>query len=280
MQVASGTLQLARRTPILARVNIVAVANHKGGVGKTATAHALATVLSEQARVLMVDADPHASLTGACGVDVDGANLADVMTRRMDARRVTRSLSPTPTKLGASLSLLPASLALTEVELSLVAKIGRETAMLKALAPLADEYDYCVIDCAPSLGLLTVNALAASRGVIIPTQPSAQDLRALASFIATVGEIAQEINPGLEIIGILPTFYDPRYTHHNDAIEAMKAARWPMLDMAITRSVRMQEAAAQGESIITYAPDHHNTQAYKQLAEVVTTWAERSKKRR
>lgn len=243
----------------------IAVANHKGGVGKTATTHALAVALAERGRVLMVDADPHSSLTGAAGVDTsNGPTLADVMRRRSIASQAVRQLSDT-------LAILPASLDLATVELELAGKMGREFILQKQIAPLADAFSICLIDCPPSLSLMTVNALVCAAGVIVPTQPTAQDMRALASFLATVAE-AQEINTALEIIGILPTFYDARLTHHAEALEAMRGAGWPVLSFGVPRSVRVAEAAAQGESVLTYAPDAPAAQAYAQLAGEVLRW--------
>jgi chromosome partitioning protein len=259
-----------------AHMRKLAIANHKGGVGKTATTQALGAVLAGECarRVLLVDADPQASLTAACGVaSAEGGSLAEVLGAvQPGALTLTQILR----ELGPGLFLAPADIALAVTELGLVTRLGRETIMRRALATVADRFDIALIDCPPGLGSLTINALAAADAVLIPTQPQGADLRALRLFLDTVERI-RDLNPALEILGILPTFYDKRLTHHCNAIAAMQRAGLPVLPVAIGRSVRVAEAAAAGQAITAYAPDNPQSTAYRQLAKVVNAWLENAR---
>lgn len=247
-------------------VHSIAIANHKGGVAKTATAHALGAALVERKqRVLLVDVDPQASLSAACGFGDVAHSLADVLSGKRGACDVLQHA-------GDDLDLIPSSLDLAACELALVSRMGREYALKKALAPLGDDYDVCLLDCPPSLGLLTVNALAAAQAVIIPTMPTATDLRALRGFLDTIEQVRQAINPGLAVLGVLVTFHDGRLTHHAEAMDAMRGAGLPILPMVVSRSVRVAEASAANESILTYAGSHAIADAYRELAKVVVKW--------
>jgi chromosome partitioning protein len=249
----------------------LAVANHKGGVGKTATAHALGTVLHARGlRVLLVDLDPQGSLTGSCGVgDAAGRSLAEVLGGAtpgpLSLREVLRTLKP-------GLALAPSDLALAGVELGLVSRLGRENVLRRCLRSVEAEFDLAILDCPPSLGLLTVNALTAAEALLIPTPPQAVDLRGLRLFWETVERIREELNPGLRVLGILPTFVDERLVHHREALAVLRAWGWPVLDVRVGRSVRVAEAAAVGESVVTYAPGHPPSRAFERLGEVVLRW--------
>ncbi len=262
---------------------VVAIANQKGGVAKSTTARALGAVLSQGSsdtpatpngwqarRVLLVDLDPQASLTGMCGVtDTEGRNMYDVLggatAGRATVKEIARALSPT-------LHLAPADIALASGEIGLTSRIGRESVLRKALAPVASAYDVALIDCPPSLGILTINALTAARGVIVPTQPQIVDMRALALFLSTVDTIRAELNPALEVVGVLPVFYDARYGHHNEAIETMRGAGLPVLPVSVGRSVRVAESAGAGQSVTDYAPDNARANEYRELAKVLDQW--------
>jgi chromosome partitioning protein len=243
-------------------MKILAIANQKGGAGKTATAHNLAACLADRRSVLLVDIDPQGSLTNAVLSDPPtGATLAEVMQGRATAQAAIHH--------AGQLDIIPSSVQLAGVELELVNRIGRENVLKRALAPLS--YDICIIDCPPSLSLLTVNALTAAEGVIVPTQPQAQDLRGLSLFIDTLEQV-RGLNPQLDMIGILPTFYDARLNHHKQAIEAMRAAGLPVLNVHIRRSIRIAEAAGLSQSLRQYDPHNPQNESYKKLRKVVTAW--------
>ncbi len=250
----------------------IAIANQKGGTGKSATTHALGAVLAADygRQVLLVDMDPQSSLTEAsAGIDAAGASLAEVIG---GATPGTLQLQDIIIELDDNLYLAPADLALAATELGLSSRMGRENVLKKALAPLREYVDVVLIDCPPSLSLLTVNALTAADAVLIPTQPQAVDLRGLSLFLQTLDSIRGELNPDLVTLGVLPTFYDARLIHHREAMEAMERAGLPVLPVRIGRSVRVAEAAANGETVVTYEPNNPQAEAYRVLSEVINQW--------
>ena len=253
-------------------MEIIAIANQKGGVGKSATAHALGAVLASdyERRIMLVDIDPQSSLTEACnGGDTANNSMAEVLG---GATPGSMPINEILVELDENLYLAPADLALAATELGLSSRMGRENVLKKALAPVKPYFDLTLIDCPPSLSLLTVNALTAADAVLIPTQPQVVDLRGLRLFLDTLDNIRQELNPELETLGILPTFYDRRLVHHREAVEAMQNAGLPMMKVAIGRSVRVAEAAASGETVVTYEPKNPQAQAYRDLAEEIDQW--------
>ena len=254
----------------------IAIANHKGGVGKTATVHTLGVVLASRGyRVLLVDSDPQSSLTLACGVEsAQGRSMVEVMG---DAQDGALPVSDAIRLLSPRLDLVPADVGLASTELSLVVRMGRENVLKEALGGVNGRYDVCIIDCPPSLGLLTVNALTAADGVLIPTQPQIVDLRGLCLFWVTMAKIRRALNPGLETIGIVPTFYDRRLIHHRKALESLRDASLPVLPTTIGRSVRVAEASITSETVVTYASDNPRAQEYEALTDEVVRWLEKAR---
>jgi chromosome partitioning protein len=174
---------------------------------------------------------------------------------------------------------LPASLALIDAENELQRRmVGREATIRRILDPLRSDYPLIVIDTPPAYGLLSVAALVAADGVIVPAQPSAQDVRGVAALMATIDEV-RAVNAEIDVIGVLPTFANETYTHHAEVIDAMKRAGWPVFDVSVPRSVKLQEAAAAGESITTWARHHAAAEAYRDLANEVLKWARAKQKR-
>jgi chromosome partitioning protein len=243
-------------------MRILAIGNQKGGVGKTTTAYNLAFALSDLGRrVLLVDLDPQASLTVAAGLgDYTGRSMAEVLTKGLEIAGALVELRP-------GLALVPSDITLSEAEIILVGKIGREAALKKALRPVANGWDYALIDLPPSLGILTVNGLAAAHQVLIPAIPQYLDLRALAIFTQTIELVKQEINPTLEIAGILPTFYDNRLKLHAEVLATWEAAGLPLLPLRVKRSVRFAESPISGSPVATYSPELG--EVYKELAEML-----------
>jgi chromosome partitioning protein len=249
----------------------IAIANHKGGVGKSVTAQALGVILSQEhgRRVLLVDLDPQGSLTAACGASGAERSMADVLG---GAAPGTLALGDVLAELGPGLALATADIALATSELGLVSRMGRENTLKRALGTVAGRFDVCLLDCPPSLGLLTVNALTAADAVLIPTQPQITDLRGLSLFLDSLGRVREALNPELATLGIVATFYDARLVHHRDALETMRRAGLPLLGVTVGRSVRVAEAAIQGESVVTYDKAGKRTAEYRQLGEVIAQW--------
>lgn len=250
-------------------MQVIALANMKGGVAKSTTARALGTVLAEDhgQRVLLVDVDPQASLTGACGVkEARDGNMADVIG---GAERGTTAMGDVLFTITDRLWLAPGDIALARTELGLVSRMGREQVLARALAPIAAHFDLCLIDTPPSLSLLSVNALVAADGVIVPCVPEILSLRGLALFINTLNEVREELNPQLRLLGILITMANLQTVHHRDGVQAIKNAGYPVFQTVIGRSIRVSESAIIGESVTTYAPENPQAEAYRRLGEEV-----------
>jgi chromosome partitioning protein len=237
-----------------------AVANQKGGVAKTTTVASLAAALTELGRrVLAVDLDPQACLTFSLGIDPESLELSihDVLLGRVAARMVVLAATE-----GAD--VLPATIELAGCEATLLSRTGREYALRHALDDIRDNYDVILLDCAPTLGVLTLNALTAADEVIIPLQCETLSHRGVGQLLDTVRDVQRLTNPGLEVRGVLPTLFDGR-TNHTRAVLADVAVRYGLdvLDPPIPRSVRFAEAPAVGHSIMRTARTTPGAVAYR-----------------
>ncbi len=246
----------------LARV--IALANQKGGVAKTTTTLNLGVGLRERGlRVLAVDLDPQGNLTMSQGMNPDTLehSMSDVLLRSMPMGEVIHEVE---------VDLAVSSIDLAGAELGLSSMIGRERALQKALLPVRGSYDYILIDTPPSLGLLTINALTASDHVIVPVQCEYLSLRGLVQLQNTLAMIRENLNPSVEILGILPTMFDSRTLHSREAIDVLKESFGSLVfETRIRKTIRYAEAPVQGTSVIKYEPEGSAAEAYRELAEEV-----------
>jgi len=244
---------------------VISMVNQKGGVGKTTSVISLGAALAELGRkVLLVDLDPQGALSAGTGVnsyelDVTVYNL--LMDRRHDVHDVIQETST------ENLDVLPANIDLSAAEVQLVNEVAREMSLARVLRPVMDEYDVVIIDCQPSLGLLTVNALAASHGVIIPLEPEYFALRGVALLVETIEKVQDRINPRLEIDGILMTMFDARTLHAREVVaRVVEAFPETVLHTTINRTVKFPDASVAAEPITTFASSTKGAEAYRQLA--------------
>jgi len=241
----------------------IAVANQKGGVAKTTTVASLGSALVELGQsVLLVDLDPQACLTFSLGLDPDALELSvhDVLLERVPAAMALQETDD-------GVTLLPAAIDLTGSEARLVTRGGREFVLREALAEVGSGYDWVIVDCSPSLGVLTLNALTAADAVIIPLQCETLSHRGVGQLLETIDELRKRTNPELEVLGILPTLFDGRTTHAR-AVLADVALRYsvPVLEPPVPKSVRFAEAPAAGRTILRTAPTSPGAEAYREHA--------------
>ncbi|MER5267826.1 ParA family protein [Actinosynnema sp. NPDC002837] len=257
--------------PLVARhgpAKILAVCNQKGGVGKTTSTINLGAALTEYGRkVLLVDFDPQGALSVGLGVhphQLDQTIYNVIMERDVGVRDVIMS---TPVE---GMDLLPSNIDLSAAEIQLVSEVGREHTLVRTLRPVIEHYDYVLVDCQPSLGLLTVNALAAADGVLIPLECEFFSLRGVALLIDTIEKVRERLNPKLEITGILATMYDPRTLHSREVMaRVVEAFGDVVFDTVINRTVRFPETTVAGEPITSWAPRSGGAKAYRALAREV-----------
>lgn len=247
---------------------VLAMCNQKGGVGKTTSTINLGACLAELGRkVLMVDLDPQGALSAGLGVkhqdlDVTVYNLLIDHTTTIHGALVHTSIP--------DLDLIPANIDLSAAEIQLVNEVGREQTLARALRPVMRDYDYIIVDCQPSLGLLTVNALACAHGVIIPMECEFFSLRGLALLTDTVEKVRDRLNFDLDIVGILVTMFDRRTSHAREVMSrVMEVFDDKVFDTVITRTVRFPETSVAGEPIITWAPKSQGAEQYRRLAREV-----------
>ncbi|OBA60972.1 chromosome partitioning protein ParA [Mycobacterium sp. 1100029.7] len=244
---------------------VVAMCNQKGGVGKTTSTINLGAALAEYGRrVLLVDMDPQGALSA--GLGVPHYELEKTIHNVLVEPRVSLDDVLLHTRI-KYLDLVPSNIDLSAAEIQLVNEVGREQTLGRALHPVLDRYDYVLIDCQPSLGLLTVNGLACADGVVIPTECEYFSLRGLALLTDTVDKVRDRLNPKLEISGILLTRYDPRTVNAREVMARVVERFGDLVfDTVITRTVRFPETSVAGEPITTWAPKSTGAIAYRALA--------------
>jgi chromosome partitioning protein len=246
----------------------IAIANQKGGSGKTTTTRSLAAALGEQGkRVLMIDLDPQASLSEGSGLELHKLGHTTYHVLIGSAK-----LSDVIVKVDDRVDIAPANIHLSAAELQLVNMNRREDKLRNALKPVKDEYDYVLIDCPPSFGLLTVNALSAADSVLIPMTCDYYTMLGVRLLLETVREIQAEVNPNLKIEGLLPTRYDSRTLHAREILDQTRGALGEeirVFDTVVRESVRFKEAPITGSSILAYAGASEGARSYRSLAQEI-----------
>ena len=244
----------------------MAVANQKGGVGKTTTTHTLGDALAESGRrVLLVDLDPQACLTYSTGLDPESlpVSLHDVLVGR---NKATDAITP-----AGRFSVIPASIDLAGSEIHLATKVGREHALARALEPVRERFDIVLVDCPPSLGILTINGLTAADRLIIPLQCETLGHRGVGQLLETVADVRAYAQPDLAVLGVVATMFDGRTRHTREVLADIRL-RYDLdvLEPVVPRSVRFAEAPAAGCSILDHAPSSTGATAYRELARTLT----------
>jgi chromosome partitioning protein len=243
---------------------VIALCNQKGGVGKTTTTISLGAALAEYGRrVLAIDFDPQGALSAGLGVPThDVPTIYDLLLSRSVDPRDAIQKTKVP-----GLDVIPANIDLSAAEVHLVNEVAREQILASVLRKVSDDYDVVLIDCQPSLGLLTVNALTASHGVLIPLECEFFALRGVALLIETIDKVRDRLNPAIELDGILATMYDSRTLHSREVLErVVDAFGDKVLETVIGRTVKFPDASVAGAPITQFAPEHAAARAYRQLA--------------
>ncbi len=247
-----------------ADTQVIVLANQKGGVAKTTTTLNLGVAFAEHGyRVLLVDLDPQGNLTMSQGLNPDSIeqSMFDVLVHRMAMDQVI---------VRREVDVAVSSIDLAGADMALSSQIGRERALEKALAPIKDRYDYIFIDTPPSLGLLTINAFVAASGVIVPVQTEYLSLRGLVQLENTLAMVRENLNPRVEIVGIVPTMYDRRLTHSREADEILRENFGDLVyHTRIRKTVRFAEAPVKGVSVLAYEPSGEAAEMYRDLAKEV-----------
>ncbi len=243
---------------------VIALCNQKGGVGKTTTTISLGGALAEYGRtVLMVDFDPQGALSAGLGVNThDTTTIYDLLIGR--EKDVRKAIQPTKIK---GIHVIPANIDLSAAEVHLVNEVAREQILARVLKPVLGDYDVVLIDCQPSLGLLTVNALTAAHGVLIPLETEYFALRGVALLIDTIDKVRERLNPAIRVDGIIATMFDARTLHAKEVMErVVEAFGDTVMDTVIGKTVKFPDASVAGVPITEFAPTHASAQTYRQLA--------------
>jgi chromosome partitioning protein len=255
-------------------VSIIAVANQKGGVGKTTSTLNLGAALQEAGkRVLLVDFDPQGNLSVAAGVvDIDAAypSIGDLLTlggrgRTLGAPTIESAIVATP----AGLDLVPSNGTLSAAELGLVSSLNRESALSVLLKPIESRYDYILIDCLPSLGLLAINALRAANGIVIPVQADFLAIQGLAQIFETIAAVRAQLNPDLNILGVVLTLVDQRTAHSREVVRVVRSSlsgQVNVFETEVRLHAALKEAARAGRTILDFDTRSRSADAYRQLA--------------
>lgn len=244
---------------------IIAVSNQKGGVGKTTSTLNLGVALTElNKKVLMIDLDPQASLTISIGLEPEniGKTIYNALVEGVDIRKLIL--------FNDLLYFVPSTIDLSAAEMELVSEVGREFKLKDSLDEVKDDFDYILIDCPPSLGLLTVNALVACDVVIVPMAPEYLALRGFNLLEKTIAKV-KKLNKKLTLMGILITLYDNRTLHHKDVVAELQK-NYPVFKSMIKKSIKFPDAVLAGQPIMTYAPKFEGSASYQSLAKEVIAW--------
>jgi chromosome partitioning protein len=243
---------------------IITLCNQKGGVGKTTTSISLGAALAEYGRrVLAIDFDPQGALSAGLAVNThEATTIYDLLLNgKLDPSEAIQHTGV------PELDVIPANIDLSAAEVHLVNEVAREQALARVLRRVSDDYDVILVDCQPSLGILTVNALTAAHGVLIPLESEYFALRGVALLIETVDKVRERLNPALELDGILVTMFDARTLHSREVYErVVEAFKDKVLDTVISRTVKFPDASVAGTPITQFEPEHPAAEAYRRLA--------------
>ena len=248
---------------------VISIANQKGGVGKTTTVINLGAALAELGKkVLLIDLDPQSALS--VGFGINSYELDKTMYSALVESDSTSLESVIHYEIRPNLDVVPSNIDLAAAEMELISAIGREYILREILGPVMERYDYILIDCPPSLGLLTINALTASNSVLIPLQCEYLALRGMRMLIEVIEKVQKKLNPGLKILGILGTMYNARTIHGKEVIGEIRSVFGDkVFDVVIHSSIKFAEAPVVHKPILEYATRHPGAVAYRTLAEVI-----------
>ena len=243
---------------------VISVANQKGGVGKTTTVINLGVALAEQKKkTLLIDLDPQGALSAGLGIKASEIDVTTYDIMMDDSISTNKAINPVQ----AYLDIIPADNDLTAAEIELIPEIRRELVLRRALEPLNGWYDYIIIDCPPSLSILTVNAFCASNGVIVPMQCEFFAIRVIKMLIESIERTRDRLNPNLDLLGILATMYSTGTIHSREVLEEIRALYGDkVFDIVIYNSIRFAEASVAHKAMVQYSAKHKGARAYRKLA--------------